>query len=443
MLKTFTKGGIHPEGNKISAGKKIQVLGLPEMVHIPVAQHLGTPAVSLVKKGDKVKTGQLIARTEGFVSANVHSSVSGTVTKVDLMPDAGGYRKLTISIQVEQDEWEETIDRSTQLKLDIGLSGEEIIKKIAQAGIVGMGGATFPTHVKLSIPKGKKADCVIINGVECEPYLTSDHALMLEKGPEIIVGIRILMKALHVDRAFIGIEANKPDAIRLFKELVSKQIGIQVQPLRVKYPQGGEKQLIKAILDREVPSGGLPIDVGTVVVNVGSTFAIYEAVQKNKPLIERVVTVTGKFLKNPSNFWVRIGTPVRNLIEAAGGIPENTGKVLYGGPMMGKALSTIDVPVNKGCSGILIMEEKETQRKTENSCIRCAKCVQACPMGLEPYLLMILSQRGLFEDMEKHHVMDCIECGSCSYICPSNRPILDYVRLGKSNVSKIIRSRKK
>lgn len=443
MLKTFSKGGVHPQENKLTAGRKIEPLPLPDMVHIPLAQHLGVPAKALVKKGDKVKVGQLIGQTDGFVSANVHASVSGTVSKVDLVLDAGGYRKMAVSIQVEGDEWMETIDRSESLNTSLDYSPEDIIKKVTESGIVGLGGATFPTHVKMTVPQGKKAEVILINGVECEPYLTSDHALMMEKGPEIIQGVRLLMKALKVSKAFIGIESNKPDAIEYMTRCAAVDTAIAVQPLKVRYPQGGEKQLIKAVLNREVPSGGLPIDVGAVVFNVGSTFAVYEAVCKNKPLFERIITVTGKDLKTPANFRVRVGTQVSKLIAAAGGIPESTGKVISGGPMMGKALSTPEIPVTKGSSGILLLPEKETKRKQVEPCIRCAKCVSVCPMGLEPYLLMPLSERALFERMEKEKVMDCIECGSCSYICPANRPLLDHIRYGKANVNKLIRSRKK
>ncbi|MFN8208381.1 MAG: electron transport complex subunit RsxC [Bacteroidales bacterium] len=443
MLKTFTKGGVHPHEHKLTAGKKIEQLPLPEIVHIPLAQHLGVPAKVLVKKGDKVKTGQLIGQTEGFVSANVHASVSGTVSKVDLFMDASGYRKMAVSIQVEGDEWVETIDRSESLVPMAEISSEDILKKVAEAGIVGLGGATFPTHVKMTVPVGKKAEVVIINGVECEPYLTSDHSLMMEKGPEIIVGVKLLMKALKVENAWIGIEANKPDAIEHLTRCAAVDPRIKVQGLKVKYPQGGEKQLIKAVLNREVPSGGLPIDVGAVVFNVGSTFAVYEAVQKNKPLFERIITVTGHDLKTPANFRVRIGTLVSKLVEAAGGIPGSAGKVISGGPMMGKALATPEVPVTKGSSGILVLPEEVTRRKPVEPCIRCAKCVSVCPMGLEPYLLMPLSERTQFERMEKERVMDCIECGSCSFICPANRPLLDHIRYGKANVNKLIRSRKK
>ena len=313
--------------------------------------------------------------------------------------------------------------------------------KVLKAGIVGMGGATFPSHVKLSVPEGKKIDTLIINGVECEPYLTSDHRVMLERADEMVVGIRLLMKALGVERAMIGIENNKPDAIEHLKGIVKDIEGIDVYPLKVKYPQGGEKQLIKALLNREVPPGGLPLDVGTVVHNVGTALAVYEAVQKNKPLFERVVTVTGKSISKPSNFMVRIGTPVNDLLEAAGGLPEDTGKVISGGPMMGKALNTFDVPVVKGTSGILVLTEKEAHRKREMNCIRCAKCVTVCPMLLQPYLLRKLSLLERFEEAEENAILDCIECGSCSFTCPSNIPLLDYIRYGKSNVNQLIRNR--
>lgn len=443
MLKTFTQGGVHPPENKLSSHKKIESLALPESVYIPLGMHLGVPAKAIVEKGEEVKVGQLLAKAEGFVSANIHSPFSGKVLKIDKALDASGYKRDTVFLNVEGDEWLTTIDTTPQVILECKLDSEEIIKRISEAGIVGLGGATFPSHVKLTIPRGKKAEYLIINGVECEPYLTSDHALMMEKGEELLVGVTILMRALKVEKAIIGIENNKPDAISHLRQLSEDYPEITVQPLRVKYPQGGEKQLIKAVLNREVPSGGLPVDVGAVVFNVGTTVAVYEAVQKNKPLIERVVTVTGKSLHKPANFRVRIGTPISSLIEAAGGLPEDTGKVINGGPMMGKALSDTSVPIIKGSSGILILPAAESRRKAVEPCIRCSKCVSVCPMGLEPYLLMVMGQKSLWERMEKDRVMDCIECGSCSYTCPSSRPLLDYIRLGKSEVGKIIRSRKK
>ncbi|MGE0078875.1 MAG: electron transport complex subunit RsxC [Bacteroidales bacterium] len=442
MLKTFSKGGVHPPENKISANKSIEILPLPQKVSIPVSQHIGAPATVLVAKGDKVKVGQVIAQSAGFVSANIHSSVSGTVESIDAVLDSSGYKRQAITIAVEGDEWEPSIDRSPELKKDIQLSPQDIIKRINEAGIVGLGGATFPSHVKLSVPAGKKAEVLIINGVECEPYLTSDHRLMLEKGHELMMGVKILMQALNVNKALIGIENNKPDAIKYLKSIAVEYKGIEVHALKVKYPQGGEKQLIKSLTNREVPSGGLPIDIGAVVHNVGTAVAVYEAVQKNKPLFERVVTVTGKNLPKTANYIVRLGTPIANLITEAGGLPEDTGKVVNGGPMMGKALTTTDVPVTKGTSGIIVFQSKESQRKTDSACIRCAKCVSVCPMGLEPYLLNRLSQRMMFENMEHEHVLDCMECGSCSFECPANLPLLDYIRLGKAEVNKIIRSRK-
>ncbi|HOG19435.1 MAG TPA: electron transport complex subunit RsxC [Salinivirgaceae bacterium] len=441
MLKTFKMGGVHPPENKISANSPIEVLPLPKTVTIPISQHIGVPSQVLVQKNDKVKVGTLIAKQNGFVSANIHSSVSGTVQKIEEVFDTSGYRRMAITIAVEGDEWEESIDRSTDLKKDYDTS-IDIIQKIAEAGIVGLGGATFPAHVKLTVPQGKKAEILIINGVECEPYLTSDHRLMLERDNEIMIGTSILMKALNVSEAAIGIENNKLDAIKKLTETAKNYQGIKVVPLKVKYPQGAEKQLIKAITNREVPSGKLPIEVGAVVQNIGTAFAVYEAVIKNKPLIERVVTVTGKSLEKPSNLLVRIGTPVQKLLDYAGGIDENATKVISGGPMMGKAISNLDIPVTKGTSGIVVLSKKEGYRKEQNNCIRCARCVSVCPMGLEPYLLMAYSERQMWSEAEKDKVMDCIECGSCSFTCPSNRPLLDYVRLGKSTVGKIIRNRK-
>lgn len=442
MLRTFRIGGIHPPENKLSAGKKIETLALPKQVIIPLGQHIGAPAQALVKKGDLVKVGTLLAKAGGFVSANIHSSVSGKVNKIDNVLDASGYKKPAIYIDVEGDEWEDSIDRSEDLVKECSLSPKEIIDKIAQAGIVGLGGATFPTQVKLMPPPGSKPEIVIINAVECEPYLTSDHSLMMEKGEQILVGVSILMKAVNVSKAVIGIENNKPDAIAHLSKLAAGYKGIEVMPLKVRYPQGGEKQLIDAVIKRQVKSGALPISTGAIVQNVGTAYAIYEAVQKNKPLFERVVTVTGKAVAKPSNLLVRIGTPIANLIEAAGGLPENTGKIIGGGPMMGKALISADVPVTKGSSGVLLLTREESVRKPMSNCIRCAKCVNACPMGLVPSLLMNATEFKNWELAEKNHITDCIECGSCSYTCPANRPLLDNIRFGKGKVMAIIRARK-
>ena len=442
-MRTFRIGGIHPPENKLSAGKKITALAAPKQVIIPLSQHIGAPAQAVVKKGDMVKVGTLLAKAGGFVSANIHSSVSGKVNKIDNAIDASGYRRPAVFIDVEGDEWEETIDRSETLVKECNLSAKEIIDKIAAAGVVGMGGATFPTQVKLMPPPGSKAEIVIVNAVECEPYLTADHSLMLAKGEQILVGVTILMKAVGVNKAVIGIENNKPDAIAHMQKLAAQYPGVEIMPLKVKYPQGGEKQLIDAVIGKQVKSGALPISAGAIVQNVGTVYAVYEAVQKNKPLFERVVTVTGKAVKEPSNFLVRMGTPISVLIEAAGGMPENTGKIIGGGPMMGKALISAEVPVCKGSSGILLMTKGESVRKPMHDCIRCAKCVSACPMGLNPAFLMKATVYQNWEMAEKENIQDCIECGSCSYTCPAYRPLLDNIRVGKAKVMGIIRARKK
>lgn len=435
-------GGVHPSENKLSCGKAIEVLPLPETVTIPLAQHIGAPAVAKVAKGDKVLTGQLIAEAGSFMSANIHSPISGTVTAVDSLPNGQGVRQMMITIQREGDEWAEGIDRSETLVKECNLTAEQIIAKIKDAGIVGMGGATFPTHVKLSVPPGKKAEALIINGVECEPYLTSDHRTMLEHGEELLVGVSILMKAIGVDRAFIGIENNKPDAIAHLSKLVKEYHGVEVVPLKVRYPQGGEKQLIAAVTGRQVPPPpALPIDVGAVVCNASTTFAVYQAVQKNKPLIERVVTITGKGVKEPKNLLTRMGTPIQTLIDAAGGLPEDAGKVINGGPMMGRAMINLSSPVTKGCSGITVMSGRDAQRREASQCIKCAKCVAACPMGLEPYYLSKMTQKKGWDELEKQMITSCIECGCCQSSCPSYLPLLDWVRLGKQTVMGIIRQR--
>lgn len=436
-LKTFPKGGVHPKEEKLSANAPIEYPELPdnETYIIPVSQHIGKPASVKVKRNDKVKVGSLIAEGDGFISANVHASVSGTVTKIDHQIDSTGYKQLSISIRKAGDDWEEEIDRSEELKKEFNYSSEEIVKKIRDYGIVGLGGATFPSHVKLSVPEGSKAETLIVNGVECEPYLTSDHRLMLERSEEIVVGTRIVMKALGVEKAVIGIENNKRDAISLFEELLKNEKGIEVQGLKVKYPQGGEKQLIKAVLNKEVPSGKIPLSVGVVVHNVGTIFSVYEAVQKNKPLVDRVVTITGKSLEKPSNYMARIGVPLNRLVALSGGFPDNTAKIVSGGPMMGKSLNSVDVPITKGTSGILLVEDKNAKRSSSyDPCIRCASCIDVCPAGLEPFLLMALGERRRWERTNDEDVMECIECGSCSYVCPSDRPLLDFIRLNKGNV---------
>lgn len=443
MAKTFPIGGVHPSDNKQwSKSSAIETMELPDVVNIPLSQHIGAPATAIVKKGDKVVVGQKIAEATGFMSANIHAPISGTVTAVDLQPNGQGIRQMMITIKREDDVWDEAIDRSETLVTECNLEPMAIIEKIKDAGIVGMGGATFPTHVKLSIPEGKKAEILIINGVECEPYLTSDYRTMLERGEQLIVGTRILMRAIGVTNAVIGVEANKPDAVKHLQAIVGAATDIKVQMLKTQYPQGGEKQLIAAVTGRQVPAPpALPIDVGAVVCNASTAVAVYEAVQKNKPLIERVVTVTGAAVPTPKNLLTRFGTPVEALIAKCGGLAEGDVKVINGGPMMGRALSNIAMPVMKGCSGITIMVGSEAVRGVESACIKCAKCVEACPMGLEPYLLSKQARKKAWDAMEANDITSCIECGCCQFTCPANIPLLDYVRLGKQTVMGIIRAR--
>ena len=444
-MKTFKIGGVHPAENKLSAASPIREAALPKQAVFSMFQHIGAPAKPIVKKGDVVKVGTMIAEAGGFVSAPVHSSVSGTVSKVDVVIDASGTRRQAIFVDVNGDEWEDAIDRSPELvRLSDRpeLDATTIINKVKEAGIVGLGGATFPCHVKLSPPPGSKAECVIINAVECEPYLTADHRLMLEHPEEILVGVSLIMKAVSVEKGYIGIENNKPDAIRLMTEKAQAYPNIEIVPLKVKYPQGGEKQLIDAVIGRQVPAPpAIPISVGAVVQNVGTAFAIYQAVMKNKPLVDRIITVTGKSVSNPSNLLARLGTPFQQLIDECGGLPEDSGKIIGGGPMMGKALLNLDVPMTKGSSGLLIMRNDEAKRAEPDPCIRCAKCVSACPMGLEPYLLATLSDKQEWEMAEGNEIVSCIECGSCQFTCPSHRPLLDNIRVGKTTVMGIIRSR--
>lgn len=444
-MKTFHIGGVHPAENKLSAGSPIREAALPKQAVFSMFQHIGAPAKPIVQKGDMVKVGTLLAEAGGFVSAPIYSSVSGKVNKIDAVLDASGTRRMAIIVDVEGDEWEESIDRSkdlVRLSDRPELDAKTIVDKIKNAGIVGLGGATFPCHVKLTPPPGCKAECVIINAVECEPYLTADQRLMLEHSDEILVGVDLIMKAVNVTKGYVGIENNKPDAIKLMTEKAKQYPNIEIVPLKVKYPQGGEKQLIDAVIGRQVPAPpAIPINVGAVVQNVGTAFAIYEAVMKNKPLIDRIITVTGKSVKNPSNLLARLGTPFQQLIDECGGLPEDTGKIIGGGPMMGKALLSLDVPMTKGSSGLLLMNEKEARRSEPQPCIRCAKCVSACPMGLEPFLLSKVAAMEEWEMAEKNDIVSCIECGSCQFTCPSKRPLLDMIRVGKTTVMGIIKSR--
>ena len=444
-LRTFSMGGVHPDENKLTSEIKTVPAAIPVQAVFPLSQHIGAPAKPVVARGDKVKVGTMIAEAGGFVSAPIFSSVSGTVLKIDNAIDATGYLKPSIIIKVEGDEWEESINRSDILETlenHPELTPEIIVERVKNAGITGMGGAGFPTFIKLCPPPTAKAECVIINGVECEPYITADYRLMMEHADEILVGLELLMKAAKVNKGYIGIEDNKPAAIQLFVEITKEREDIEIVPLAKKYPQGGEKQLVDAVIKRQVPAPpAIPVNVGAIVQNVGTAFAVYEAVMKNKPLFERYTTVTGKKIANPGNFLVRMGTPMIQLIDACGGLPEGNNKVLAGGPMMGRALTSIEVPVCKGTNCVTVISGDEAVRKVPQPCIRCAKCVSVCPMGLEPYLLATVSEMHLWDKAEDEQITSCIECGSCMFTCPAHRSLLDNIRLGKSTVMGIIKAR--
>lgn len=434
MIKAVTfERGIHPDYQKeLTSDKPIAVAQLPQRVVIPLSQHTGAPAKPEVNIGNEVKRGQLIGSPASFVSASVHASISGKVVAIGDFPQSSG--KMVSSIVIESDgkdtgmPFKENIDY-----MDLG--ADEIKAIIKDAGIVGLGGAAFPTSVKLSPPKEKPIDTVILNGAECEPYLTADHRMMVEQPQGIVGGLKIIMRALSVSEGYIGIENNKTDAIKAMEEAVSGESNIKVCSLEVKYPQGAEKMLIKAIEGKEVPSRGLPMDVGVVVQNVGTAFAVYEAVRFGKPLTERVVTVTGEGIKEPKNMVVRIGTLISELIEQCGGLVDNAVKVIVGGPMMGFAQWSLDVPVVKGTSGILVLTEDEYVSSEEYfPCIRCGSCIDICPMGLNPSMLSILSEKGYYKETKEYNLFDCFECGSCAYVCPSQRPMVQFIRLAKSQV---------
>ena len=447
---TFRKGGIHPNDNKLSASCKIEVLPVPDVVYVSLSQHIGAPAKAVVAVGDEVKVGQVIAEPGGFVSAYIHSPVSGMVKSIAPRADIAGNMVTHIEIKTEGDEWKEDIDRSTTLVTKIPADPAQIIDRIYKCGVVGLGGATFPTHVKLTPPPGKKAECLIINGAECEPYLTCDNRIMIERSSCIVVGTALISHALGDCPAVIAVEENKTEAIMKLSSALhtlqrTEHLGenITVKVLKKKYPQGGEKQLIDAVMHRQVPSGKLPIDVGAVVQNVATALAVYDAVQKNQPLITNVMTVTGNCLLVHRNYQFRIGTPLSFIAEAAGGVPAMAAKIISGGPMMGRPVANLSATTVKGTSSLLYLTSEVTSRRMETSCIRCGRCVDACPMGLEPYLMFKLARVSDMAALEDNSVFDCIECGSCQYTCPAGVPLLDLIRPAKADVMKIIKSRKK
>ncbi|MDE6049244.1 MAG: electron transport complex subunit RsxC [Paramuribaculum sp.] len=436
-MATFSKGGIHPPQNKITADKPIIPLALPRKVELLLSQHIGAPAKPVVVKGDKVVRGQIVAEGSAFISASVHTPISGKVTKIDTVRAANGMP--ATAIVIEADEEEHIADEDSRMNPSVVRSDTELeiltpeeIREIARyAGLVGLGGATFPASVKLTPPKDNIIDSLVINGAECEPYLTCDHALMREYGREVVCGAELMRRACGAGRVVIGIEDNKADAIDVISRICDEYPHISVKKLIAKYPQGGEKQLVKAITGREIKSGCLPSSVGVVVHNVATAYALYNAARFGLPVMERIVTVTGKNMSRPGNFLAPLGMRIGALIDYAGGLKDNSGKIILGGPMMGRAASNIDSPLVKGISGILILEDGESRRKAVEPCIRCARCVSVCPMGLEPYLISAYGSNRMAEDAEANGTADCIECGCCSYICPASRPLLDNIRLGK------------
>lgn len=425
------KGGVHPPENKLQTeNQAIEVLKAPKMVYIPLLQHIGAPLTPCVKVGDRVLKGQKIADSEAFMSVPVHATVSGVVKKIEVMPFPLMGSMNTIVIENdEQDEWCQ-LEKVTNWK---NSTKEELLAVIREKGIVGLGGATFPTHIKLNPPADQKIDSLLLNGAECEPYLNSDNRVMIEYPEKVVTGINIMKQILNVKNAYIGIEDNKPEAIKIMKE-ACKGEDIEVVPLKTKYPQGGEKSLIKAILNREVPSGKLPSSVGVVVNNTTTAAAICDAVVNGLPIIEKVVTVSGLGVKEPKNVKAVIGTPISDLMEYCGYNEEIIEKVVMGGPMMGMAQYTLEVPVIKGTSGLLALTKKETNAYKPKACISCGKCVTVCPMSLEPLMYPKLAKASNWEAMGQYNLMDCIECGSCAFICPANRPLTEAIKLGKAKL---------
>lgn len=439
VLKKLTfKGGVHPDNNKnYTCAKPIEILAPPTELVFPVAQHIGAPCTPCVKLGDYVKMGQKIADSDAFVSAPIHSSVSGTVKAIEMRPVPNG--TMVESIIIEND-FEDNLDE-TLVPIDyMSVSPDEIPGIVREAGVVGMGGATFPTHVKLTPPEGKKIDTVIVNGAECEPYLTSDHRVMLETPDEVVMGLKILLYRFGITDGHIAIEENKPDAIAVMKKKCESE-GICVDTLKKKYPQGGEKQLIYAVTKRKVPVGKLPADVGVVVVNVDTCTAIARKFMYGTPLMRRIVTVVGTPLEKQANYNVRIGTPVEYVLEQNGGFIKEPKKVILGGPMMGVPQFRLDVPVIKGTSAILCLDEKEAEIPPESPCIRCGKCVDHCPMNLMPLYLHDFAKKGNMEECEKYNVTACLECGCCSFVCPAKRHLVQNIRIAKQNVMAIMRQR--
>lgn len=428
-------GGVHPEYNKdLARNLGIEEMPLPEKLVVYFTQNLGAPPQPIVEKGDEVKKGQVIAEPGGFVSAPVHAPTSGKIKSIDVYPHpVGTDMPAAVIIPDGADEWADECDAERDIS---SLEGEEIKKLIHGGGLVGMGGASFPTHVKLSPPEDKKIDLLILNGAECEPYLTADHRLMLERPDEILEGAALFARVLGVREVIVAVEKNKPDAIEVMRQKCGGREGFSVAALDVVYPQGAEKQLIFALTKRRVPAGGLPMDVGVLVQNVGTAFAAYEAVRYSRPLVQRVVTVTGRGIAQPKNVLARVGTTFEDLVGFCGGMTDETGKVINGGPMMGVAQYSLEASVTKGTSGVVLLHRDEIPQFVSDACIRCGRCLDACPMRLNPSALSIFIERMHFDESEEYNVLDCIECGCCAYVCPSKRPLVQHFRRAKAEIRK-------
>jgi len=441
MRRTFPRGGVHPPEEKHRTRHlPIETMPAPERVLIPVLQHLGAPAQPVAWPKSHVRMGQVIAEAEGMVSARIHASVSGMVKKVDYFPTNAAPRVLCIEVINDgEDTWVEGADR-TPIDVD-HVDRETALRVLARSGVVGLGGAAFPTHVKLDPPKDTPVDTLILNGCECEPYLTADDRLMVEHASEITKGMRVLMRVLGVDRGYIGIESNKPEAIQHMRVAARALPGVKVVSCKTVYPQGAEKQLIRTVLRREVPPGKLPMHVGVVVHNVGTAYAAWNAVARRVPLVERVVTVTGSAISRPANLRVRVGTPVSDIVAHCGGVSDDFAKLVVGGPMMGKATRLLGIPVAKGTGGLVFLRRSETLLREPSPCIRCAMCINVCPQGLMPCALSTATERGLFDRLD--HIADCVECGSCQFACPSGRPLVHLIRWGKAEHKRLEETRRR
>jgi len=434
------KHGIHPPENKdITSGIASRRFPFPKEVILPLSQHIGTPAKALVQAGDRVERGDVIAEADGFISSAVHATAAGTVKSIELWPHPSG--TMVPSIRIDVDPNSSQMRRSRIVPRWQDVKDEDLSKEIARAGIVGLGGAAFPSHVKLCPPKDQPVELLLINGCECEPYLTSDHRVMLEQPDKVYTGIRIALKALGITRAVIGIEANKSDAIEIMRKTKPDDLDVTIQPLQVKYPQGAEKMLIKAVMGREVPSGALPSAIGAMVQNVATAANVAAVFETGHPLIERIITVSGRGIRKPGNWKIPFGTKLRDVIEHCGGLTEDAAEIVFGGPMMGLGQANLDVPILKANGGILFLSKDECKRQDIMPCIRCGKCLDACPVFLNPQLMGVLAKAEYYEELETEaNLKDCMLCGSCSFVCPSNIPLSQLFAMARTQIRRLASS---